>query len=259
MVITSISSRAVRIPLARPTRMSTRQLDNRDYLIVEVRASDTNEVGVGYSYAGTSGGALIANAVTELLGPLLVGQGVEDIVRHWDRMYKETLLVGRRGGVLRAMSAVDLALWDLVGKHYQIPLAVMLGGSLKPVPAYASGGYYRSDDGPGTRAVVEEIDFNISLGFRDHKIKVGGLSVAEDAHRVEAAVMAAGAEGRVALDANNAYGNVAEALAAIRAFERAAGDRGLWWVEEPLSPEDVEGHDRYRRNPSDTLGFSQPT
>lgn len=242
MPITSVIARAVRIPVGRPTRMSTRELHQRDYLLVEVHASETDEVGIGYAYTGTSGGPMVADAVIDMLAPLLIGGDPDAIVTHWDRMYQETLLVGRRGGVLRAISAVDLALWDLSGKRRHTPLAVLLGGALAPVAAYASGGYYRSGDGPWVDAVAKEIKLNASLGFRDHKIKVGGLSVGEDALRVEAALAAAGPEGRVALDANNAYRNVPEALRAIRTFEAAAGSQGLWWFEEPLAADDIEGH-----------------
>ncbi|MFC6937947.1 enolase C-terminal domain-like protein [Actinomadura yumaensis] len=96
--------------------------------------------------------------------------------------------------------------------------------------------------GEWTGAVAREIAFNRSQGFTDHKIKVGGLDVAEDARRVAAAVRAIGGEGRLALDANNAYASVHQARAAIEAFERAAGDAPLWWFEEPLSPESVAGH-----------------
>jgi L-alanine-DL-glutamate epimerase-like enolase superfamily enzyme len=110
------------------------------------------------------------------------------------------------------------------------------------VPAYASGGYYRPDAGLPTTAVADEIAAARELGFADHKIKVGGLPVAEDAQRVAAAVEAIGGRGRLALDANNAYATVAEALRALREFERAAGADGLWWFEEPLSPENVGGH-----------------
>ncbi|MCW2781001.1 MAG: mandelate racemase/muconate lactonizing protein [Marmoricola sp.] len=257
MPLTSVIARAIRIPVSRPTRMSTRDLNQRDYLLVEVRSSDTDEVGIGYAYTGTSGGPMVADAVTDMLAPLLVGRDSDAIVSHWERMYQETLLVGRRGGVLRAMSAVDLALWDLSAKRRKTPLAVLLGGGLAPIPAYASGGYYRSDDGPWVEAVTKEIQFNASLGFRDHKIKVGGLPIAQDALRVEAAVAAAGPDGRVALDANNAYRNVPDALKALRSFEAAAGSQGLWWFEEPMAADDIEGHAELNRRSDTTIATGE--
>lgn len=243
MAITTVRARALAVPLSRATRMATRVLDQRHFLVVEISSDAHGPVGVGYSYAGTSGGRLVANAVDDLLAPVLVGADEHDILGLWDRMYQETLLAGRRGAILRALSAVDIALWDLLAKQSNVALAVLLGGTPgRPVPAYASGGYYRPDEGDWCDAVVREIEFNRSLGFRDHKIKVGGLPVAQDAARVAAAVSAMGEQGRLALDANNAYQTVPEALRASRAFERAAGETGLWWIEEPLSPDNVAGH-----------------
>jgi len=134
-----------------------------------------------------------------------------------------------------------MALWDLAARRVATPLAVHLGGSLRPIPAYASGGYYRPSEGSWTQAVVDEIRLNIEHGFVDHKIKVGGLSIGEDADRVRAALDAMDGRGRLALDANNAYPSPAEALRALHAFEAAAGEVGLWWFEEPLSVDDVEG------------------
>lgn len=243
MRITGVEAHAVSIPVTKPTRMSTRTLGRRDYLLVHV---DTDEGvrGLGYSYVGTTGGVVSVRAVTDILAPVLTGADAEEIAHLWERMYQESLLTGRRGVVLRALSAVDIALWDLAAKARSVPLGVLLGGGRNPLPAYASGGYYRPDDGPWTEAVAAEIAHNRAQGFDDHKIKVGGLPIPEDAERVAAAAAALGRGGRLALDCNNAYLTAAEARRAIRAFEDAAGAAGLWWVEEPLSPEDIDGHAR---------------
>ncbi|WP_421592885.1 mandelate racemase/muconate lactonizing enzyme family protein [Shinella sp. M27] len=242
MKIKMIEARAVSVPVAKPTRIAKRLLDKRDYLVVEIAADGSEAKGFGYIYAGTRGGAVAAQVVADLLTPVLAGADADDIWGLWDRLYQETLLTGRQGIVLRAISAVDMALWDLAAKRRNMPLAVMLGGTVRPVPAYASGGYYRPDDGPWAEAVHREIRLNIAHGFSDHKIKVGGLSIKEDADRVRAAIDAMDGQGRLALDANNAYRDYNEALLAARAFEKAAGDAGLWWFEEPLSPDDYAGH-----------------
>ena len=247
MKISTVSAEALRIPVSEPTRMSTRLLNQRDYLVVTIEADGSAERGIGYVYAGTSGGSLLKAATSTLLAPIVVGQDSSAILDLWERMYQETLLLGRRGLLLRAMSAIDIALWDLAAKHLGVPLTVLLGGSVRNVPAYASGGYYRPKAGAWEKVVAEEIRQNQAHGFRDHKIKVGGLSIKEDAARVKAAAEAVGPDGRLALDANNAYKNVSEAILAIRAFEKAAGDLGLWWVEEPLSPDDIEGHSQIAR------------
>jgi L-alanine-DL-glutamate epimerase-like enolase superfamily enzyme len=239
--ITAVRARAVSVPVANATKMSTRVLDRRDFLLVEVSAGN-EPTGVGYAYVGTRGGGAHAALVDELLAPVAVGHDADDIVGLWERLYRATLLSGRRGGVLRAVSAIDIALWDLKGKRLGVPVAVLLGGAATAIPAYASGGYYKPDDGDWAEAVVREVEHDRAEGFRDHKIKVGGLSVAEDAKRVEAAASVIGTGGRLALDANNAYADVDDALYALRAFEAAAGETGLWWFEEPLLPDDIAGH-----------------
>lgn len=243
MSISRIWAQAASVPVAKPTRMSTRVLDRRDYLFVHVEADD-GAAGLGYAYIGTAGGAAAARAVEDLFAPLLAKADEQDIAALWEQMYQETLLTGRRGMIVRVLSAIDVALWDLAAKRQGVPLGVLLGGGRKPLPAYASGGYYRPDEGSWTDAVRREIERNRADGFSDHKIKVGGLSVPEDAERVAAARDAVGVGGRLALDCNNAYATAAEARRAIRAFEDAAGAQGLWWVEEPLSPEDLDGHAR---------------
>lgn len=246
MTVTEVQARGLKVPVARPIRISTRLLDQRHYLLVRVRSDTDNLEGVGYAYIGTRGGAVAAGVVDDLLAVAVLGYDENDRAGAWARMYQETLLTGRRGITLRAISAIDIALWDLAAKRAEVPLAVLLGGGVEPVPAYASGGYYQPGEGSWTEAVTREIEQNRADGFCDHKLKVGGLSVNEDSARVAAAVNAMGAEDRLALDANNAYRTEGDAARALRAFEDAAGARGLWWFEEPLSPDDVDGHRRLR-------------
>ena len=241
-----VRAQAVSIPLERPTRISTRVLGARDFVIVTIEPDSGDEVGLGYTYAGTSGGSVVAEIINTLLAPVVVDRGTDGVVDTWEAMFQETLLIGRRGAVIRAMSAVDIALWDLAAKRAAVPLAVLLGGSMRGVPAYASGGYYREDPQGWAAAVTREISANRAAGFTDHKIKVGGLSVQEDARRVAAAVESMEGTGRLALDASNAYRTAGEAQTAAEAFEAAAGDTGLWWFEEPLSMEDVQGLARVR-------------
>jgi len=247
MTIAELDVRVVRLPVKEPTRISTRILDKRDYVVVTLRRDEGDEEGMGYIYAGTAGGVVVAMAIRDLLEPVLMGRDADDPVSAWEAMYQAALLLGRRGAALRAISAVDIALWDLAAKRAGLPLSVLLGGGRAPVPVYASGGYYKPGASSWADAVTLEIEGNLSQGYKDHKIKVGGLSVADDAQRVAAAVRAMGGTGRLALDANNAYRDVAEATRALRTFERAAGDIGLWWFEEPLSPDDPAGHAELRR------------
>lgn len=257
MTLKQVRARAVVVPLAQETRMSTRLLNERHYLVTEA-ISDNGQVGVGYSYTGTAGGKVMLSVINELLAPVVIRTGDDDIGACWERMYRETLLLGRRGAVLRAMSALEMALWDLRAKHQGVPLAVLLGGStLVPVAAYASGGYYRPGEGDPVDAVRREIEANMSAGFSDHKIKVGGADLSLDVRRVRAACSTMAAGNRLALDANNAYRNVPEALQALQAFEDAAGDAGLWWFEEPFAPDDIVAHAELRHKASTAIATGE--
>ncbi len=234
MQITDVKSVLVRIPLERPIYIATREVHGREYVLVFVRAEDGTE-GIGYTYAGTVGGNLVRVAVDDVLRPLLVGADAGLIEQHWAAMFQDGLLVGRRGALLRAISAVDIALWDLAGKQANLPLYRLLGGHRQEVPAYASGGYYM--EGKGLDGLAHEMERYLRVGFTAVKIKVGGLSIAEDAARVNSAREALGPGVRLALDANNAYKSVDEAIRAAYAFE----PYDIWWLEEPLAPDNIPG------------------
>jgi L-alanine-DL-glutamate epimerase-like enolase superfamily enzyme len=235
MQITDIRPVTVRVPVERPTAISTRQLGAREYILVWID-TDAGPTGIGYTYAGTVGGQAVYDLVQGPLRTLLLGQDPRLIERHWAAMYQEVLLTGRRGAALRAISAVDIGLWDLLGKLADLPLYRLLGGWADEVPAYASGGYYRPGD-PLDNIREEMLSYK-ALGFSDVKMKVGGAAFEVDAARVCTAREAIGPSGRLALDANNAWRWPYEAIR----FARAVEAYDIWWLEEPLSPEDVAGH-----------------
>ncbi len=235
MKITDIRAIAVRVPVERPTAISTRALAAREFILVSID-SDAGLTGIGYTYAGTVGGAAVQNLAQEALRPLLLGEDPQLIERHWAAMYQQVLLAGRRGAAVRAISAIDIGLWDLLGKAAGLPLYRLLGGWADEVPAYASGGYYRAGD--PLENIRAEMSAYLALGFSDFKIKVGGAPFDVDVARVQAAREAIGAGKRLAIDANNAWRWPHEAVRFARAVEAC----DIWWLEEPLSPEDVAGH-----------------
>src|SRR5207249_2445671 len=108
MKITAVRTAALTVPIARPTRIATRTLGGRDYVLAWVE-SDEGVSGVGYTYAGTLGGRIVQTCIDQALAPLLVGEDPFAIERHWARMFQETLLIGRRGAMLRAISCLDIA------------------------------------------------------------------------------------------------------------------------------------------------------
>ena len=233
--VRALRATPVAVPLAQPTRIATREVLAREYVVVEVETDD-GLVGVGYTYTGTAGARLLAGLIDEYFTPRLVGEPALGPERFWSALYQELLLIGRRGFVLRALSALDVALWDLLGQASGQPLYRLLGGYRDAVPAYASGGYYRAGD--PHREVERELGRYRDLGFTDFKIKVGGAPHDVDVERVRVARETIGPSARLALDANNAWRTVSDALRFARAVERYEP----WWLEEPLPPDDVEGH-----------------
>jgi L-alanine-DL-glutamate epimerase-like enolase superfamily enzyme len=235
VAITAIEAQLVRVPVEPPAAFATRLVRNREYVIVTVRDGDGCE-GVGYAYAGDQGGALVAEAVRELIAPLLLGRPSWAVEENWAHCFQELLLIGRRGAVIRALSAVDIGCWDLRGKLAGESLQRLLGSDASEVPAYASGGYYRTEDHLGD--MRSQVQHYLDLGFVDFKIKFGRLPLAQDIERVRLARELIGPQGRLALDINNAWRNLAQALPAVHAL----AELDVWWIEEPFAPDDLASH-----------------
>lgn len=240
-VISEVHARAVRVPLERPLAFSTRGVVAREYTLVRVRCTDGAE-GIGFSYAGNGGAAVLASAVRQLLAPVLLGEDPYRVEGLWREAYQETLLHGRAGVAMRALSAVDIALWDHNARATGLPLWRFLGGVHRStVPAYASGGYYFEDKTP--EMLADEVRGYVRAGFNAVKIKVGRLGPAQEEARVAAVREAIGPDVLLMLDANNAWSDVPTALQSVRRFE--AYDP--YWIEEPFSPDDIASHARLAR------------
>jgi len=167
---------------------------------------------------------------------LLIGQNPLDHERLWHAMWVPKL-IGRRGLTTRAISTIDIALWDLKAKAAGMPLFRLLGGYAERVPTYIAGGYY--EEGKGLAELAREMVENVELGARAVKMKVGAVSNAEDASRVRAVREAVGPDVKVMVDANCAY----RAYQAIQLAKRIE-EYDVFWFEEPVGPDDYEGHAR---------------
>jgi D-arabinonate dehydratase len=234
MRINDISSAVVSIPLQIPTAFATTMVTAREYVVVWVEG-DQGLSGLGFTVGGrySGEGHLIHTVIQHNLKPLLVNEHVYSVERLWERMFRTTLLMGRRGAVLRAMSALDIALWDIIAKAAGRPLYQLLGGYRDQVPAYASGGYYRQDK--GLDGLADEMRRYVDMGFSSVKMKIGRLEPREDAERVRVARQALGPEVRLAVDANNAWRDAASAIRVARMLE----NYDIWWLEEPVMPDNI--------------------
>lgn len=234
--ISSVDTRTVSVPLDTPTSFSSREVSKRDYVLVRVTGNDGVH-GIGFCYGGSNAGNIVAQAVRELLAPLLIGEDAHRVEGHWHNMYQEALLHGRAGAVMRALSAIDIALWDRNARAADLPLFKFLGAVHDTsVAAYASGGYYLPNKPPS--ALADEVRGYVQAGFNAVKIKVGRLSLNEEEQRIAAARDAIGPDIHLMLDANNAWDDLTSAQRFMRMYERY----DPYWIEEPFSPDDIDNH-----------------
>lgn len=234
--IVSVEARTVRVPLGRPTAFAQRQVTGRDYCLLRLRTDDGVE-GIGHCYAGHAGGNIVSLAVRELFAPLLKGQNATATELLWKRMYQEALLHGRAGSVMRALSIIDIALWDRNARAAKLPLYKYLGASREGIaPAYGSGGYYL--DGKTPEMLGEEMAGYVALGLGAVKMKVGRGDLKSEELRIAAARKAIGPDILLMLDANNAWSDVPTAQ---RYLERFA-PYDPYWIEEPFGPDQIDNH-----------------
>lgn len=243
--VQTVEARTISIPLRKPLAFSTRYVERREYTLVRVRTVDGVE-GIGYCYCGNRAGHLVTQFVRALLRDHVIGADPFAVETMWTAMSRDAVLLGRTGAAVRAISAIDVALWDVMGKVTGLPLHRLLGGpKTDRVPCYASGGYYWDGVDP-CRYVTDELERYVAAGFTAVKIKVGRLSAAEELRRARAARKAIGPDVLLMMDANNAWPDAASAIPAIQALAEV----NPFWVEEPLMPDDRRGHAAIRRKVS---------
>jgi L-alanine-DL-glutamate epimerase-like enolase superfamily enzyme len=211
----------------------------RAFELVTVRVRDDDGAeGVGYTYTVGTAGAAVHALITRDLVPVLAGRDAARIEELWQAMWWAVHYGGRGGAQALAISAVDIALWDLSARRYGAPLWRLLGGFDPRVPCYAGG----IDLDFPLDALLQQTDDNITRGFRAIKMKVGRPSLREDVERVRAMRAHLGAEFPLMVDANMRW-SADEAIRAARALR----ELDLMWLEEPTIPDDVPGHVRIVR------------
>ncbi|MCL7749510.1 mandelate racemase/muconate lactonizing enzyme family protein [Halalkalibacter alkaliphilus] len=250
MKITKVISQWVRIPLENPVGFSIKTLKHREHLMVRIQ-SDAGIEGVGFCLQDTS--AKPAKAVVdELLGPMLIGEDPRDIAKLWDRMYFQTVRAGRRGNVLVALSAIDIALWDHQAKAAGMPLHKLLGSFRDEVPCYASGGYYYEGADMFPR-LEQEIRSYVNLGYKAIKIKVGRLDASTEAKRVALTRDIIGPDIKLMVDANQSYLDVNECMDLCKRIE----EHDITFFEEPMPMDMIEGYNRLKRQTSIPLATGE--
>jgi L-alanine-DL-glutamate epimerase-like enolase superfamily enzyme len=237
MTIAAVEAGHYRIPLPTVLSDSTHgEITHFELVTARVRSADGAE-GVGYTYTVGVGGGAIRALVGEL-APLLPGQDAERVEALWERLWWACHYVGHGGLAAFALSALDIALWDLRGRRRGLPLWKLLGGHDPRVRAYAGG----IDLLFPLDRLLRQTEANLARGFRAIKMKVGRPRLAEDVERVRAMRQLLGPDTPLMVDANMRW-TTDEAIRAARAL--AAHD--VYWLEEPTVPDDVPGHVRILR------------
>ena len=241
MRISDVIVHRLSTPLAEPFAFSQGWVTDRSSVIVEV-TTDEGITGWGESLCqGLQPPEPAAAMISAKLRPMLLGREAEDVEVLWEEMYAATRQYGQGGIAVNAMSGVDIAIWDALGRAAGKPVCKLLGGAFRShVRPYATG-FYRARSRAFPASGVEEARRHRAAGFGGMKLKIG-FGLEDDLECIFAVREAVGPGVCLMADANCAY----SAGAARRLLHQAAGAR-LHWLEEPLAPEDIEGYKTLRQ------------
>jgi len=231
MKIRDVKTYRLDAALAEPFAYSQAWYDHRGALLVEIISED------GLSGWGEAFGPPALTApIVEFYKPLLVGADGLATELHWQNLYNRLRDHGQKGLTVEALSAVDIALWDLKGRLLGLPVHRLMGGPLRSrVQAYATG-FYRKRDGNPLSYLVDEALQRADAGFSAIKLKLG-FGIDDDIRLCREVRRAVGDTMAIMVDANHAY----DATAAIR-VGRQIEDLDIAWFEEPVPPEDLQGY-----------------
>src|ERR1700710_148685 len=234
-LIKTIETGFFRIPLEVVLSDSTHgEITAFELVTCRVRDADGAE-GVGYTYTVGRNGGAVADILKREIPPLVEGREADDTESIWHHVWWGLHYGGRGGPSVLALSALDIALWDLKARRANLPLFRLLGAFDGRVPCYAGG----IDLDLSVEALLKQTDDNLAKGFRAIKMKVGRPDLASDVKRVQAMREHLGDGFPLMADANMKW-TVEEAIRAARALQPS----DLPWLEEPIIPDDISGHAR---------------
>lgn len=238
MQIASVLSRLYHLPLAE-VLVDAKHGDHTHFelVIVTIELTDGTK-GTGYTYTGGKGGHAIKAMVDHDLAPFLIGRNLigcnaSEIDRIYDEMQWHVHYVARGGIASFAISAVDIALWDIKGKTEQKSLCEMVGAKSDDCRAYRGG----IDLGYSKERLLESIQSYLNEGFEAVKIKVGKPTLTEDLDRVAAVRQLIGPDITFMVDANYSM-DIEQAVEAAKAFQQF----DINWFEEPIIPDNYQAY-----------------
>ena len=228
MKIVDLKTHVLTSSLETPFSFSMGWVSQRSTMLVEV-ITDEGVVGWGESLChGLQPPEISASIVNTALKPIVIGADPFDVDVLWERMYNLTRPFGQKGAVPNAISAVDIALWDCMGRSLNMPVHKLLGGAYRTVVEPYATGFYRIKDGQYPADGIDEARLHLSRGFKAIKLKIG-FGVEEDIDYVLKIRDAIGPDVKIMVDANHAY-NVGSARRILKGIEKA----NIYWFEEPI-------------------------
>lgn len=234
MKIKTITCHVLSAPVERPFTSSRGWIyHTRGTCLVEIE-TDEGITGWGECYGPS---AVARSFIETQLAPRILGWDPFDVEVVWEELYNRIKDYGAKGMAIAAISGIDIALWDIIGKACGKPIHKLIGGAFRgEVECYATGLYF-IDMERLTGEAVEEAEEFVKEGFKAIKMKIGLGSVEKDVARIAAVREAVGPHIRLMVDANHCF-SVPTAIRLGRRLEELDID----WFEEPISPEDLDGY-----------------
>lgn len=230
--IADIRTHLLSVPFADPPKTGFLTLDNIDLLVVEVELTD-GTIGTGHLHPLAPGIRTIELCIHEVMKPVLMGQPC-DPEALWDRMWQTCFIHGRMGITVMAASALDIALWDAVGRQAGKPLWQLWGGSGDAQAVYGSGCYR----GLGHDGMIEKAERFVARGFTSIKMQVAHVfTLDEDEANVRDMRASLGDGIGIMVDVNQGW----DTETAIRGGKRL-DPYNLTWLEEPVMADDIDGY-----------------
>ncbi|MBU3007720.1 mandelate racemase/muconate lactonizing enzyme family protein [Cobetia amphilecti] len=233
MKITNLRTVLVEVPLEKPLITAIHETRSVGCVLIYLE-TDSGLVGENYIFTLNSARLSVFDSMIKSLAHHVIGQDPHYVERMWDGMWREINPIGHEGITIGAMSALDTACWDLIGKAANQPVYKLFGAYRDSVKTYASSGLWLSQT---TDELVEEAREFMSQGFRAMKMRLGKPRMAEDVARVAAVREAIGPDIELLADGNQAF-TPSQAIRLGRMLE----PYDLGWFEEPVASYDHQGH-----------------
>ncbi len=240
MEIKKVTAHVLQAPVAKPYRSSQGWIKVRSTVIVELEC-DNGIIGFGECLChGQQPPQLAAAFIRHCFAPQVIGRDVFDVEVIWEELYNLSRPYGQQGVAINALSGLDIALWDAIGKELGQPVCNLIGGKFRTkVKAYATG-FFRREDGRYPEDSVKEAMGYVERGFQGMKLKIG-FGAKEDIRMVREARKAVGPDIMLMTDANCAYN-----LSVARRIVLELGPEKVEFFEELLPPEDIDGYVQLR-------------